>query len=228
MKKIYIFITLLSALISLSNLNAGPICDEITGHIVKTFDFDPGMTEIECRPEIDTITISDSTKIIVSCREYPAPSGYFPVKVLLQEGSGAIRTIGTSIDVKLFENVVVAKNRVKSRTPVSVSDFSIERVETNKLVGNPVKDFAYLEGMRASKTISKGKILTEEMLELVPVVKRGERVKIVYESGVLHVESYGIARKDAVEGEMVEVENTVSGRKVFGRASGDGIVIVEK
>lgn len=227
--KIFIPIfTLFLALTSFMNLNAGPISDAINSHLIKTFDFDPHMTEIECRPEIDTITITDSTKIIVSCREYPSPSGYFPVKVLLQEGSGAIRTLGTSVDVKLYENVLVAKNRVKSRDPVSVSDFTIERVETNKLVGNPIRDFSALESMQASKTISKGKILTEDMLELIPVVKRGQRVKIVYESGILHVESYGIAKKDAVAGEMVEVQNTASGRKVFGRASEEGIVVVEK
>lgn len=228
MKKFSLIITIILALIAFANLNAGPISDAITSHIIKTFNFDQDMTEIECRPEIDTITISDSTQIIVSCREYPTPNGYFPVKVLLQDGSGAIRTLGTSIDVRLYENVLVAKNRVKSRDPISASDFMIERVETNKLVGNPIRDFSDLEGMQASKTISKGKILTEEMLELIPVVKRGERVKIVYESGVLHVESYGIAKKDAVAGEMVEVQNTASGRKVFGRASDVGIVVVER
>ncbi len=216
------------ALISFANLNAGPISDAITSHIIRTFDFDQKMTEIECRPEIDTITVTDSTQIIVSCREYPTPTGYFPVKVLLQDGNGGIRNLATSIDVRLYENVLVAKNRVKSRDPISVSDFMIERVETNKLVGNPVKEFSELEGMRASKTISKGKILTESMLELIPVVRRGERVKIVYESGVLHVESYGIAKKDAVVGEVVEVKNTASGRNVYGRASEEGIVVVER
>lgn len=228
MKRLNLIIVITMALISFTNLNAGPISDAITSHIIRTFDFDQKMTEIECRPEIDTITVTDSTQIIVSCREYPTPSGYFPVKVLLQDGNGGIRNLATSIDVRLYENVLVAKNRVKSREPISVSDFMIERVETNKLVGNPVKEFSDLEGMRASKTISKGKILTESMLEMIPVVKRGERVKIVYESGVLHVESYGIAKKDAVAGEMVEVKNTASGRNVYGRASEEGIVVVER
>ncbi len=210
------------------NLNAGPIADAINDHIIATFDFDPKMTEIECRPEIDTITLSDSTEIIISCREYPAPRGYFPIKVLLQDGSGSIRTISTSIDVSHFQNVLVAKKRVRSREQTSQLDFTIERVEVNKVIGNPVKDFAPLDGMQASKTISKGKILTEEMLEPIPVVRRGERVKILYKSNSLKVEAYGIARKDAIEGEMVEVKNTDSGQKIYGRAASDGVVIVER
>lgn len=209
-------------------LNAGPIADEIKDHIMMTFDFDPDYTEIECRPEIDSITISDSTIITVSCREYPKPEGYFPLKVVLQEGSGAVRSIATSIHVRFYKDVLVAKERVKSRTPIQPSDFEIERMEISKIVGTPVEEFEELGGMRSSKTITRGKILTHEMMEEIPVIHRGERVRIVYKTGTLTVESYGIARRDAVEGETVEVKNTASGKRIFGRASAQGDVLVER
>ena len=223
-----IIIGILLAIGFCANLYAGPITDKITEHLITTFDFDHKMTEIECRPEIDTLKLTDSTEIIISCREYPAPRGYFPVKVLLQDGRGRIRSISTSVNVNHFENVLVAKNRVKSREQISRFDFTTERVEVNKIIGNPIKDLADLDGMQAAKTISKGKILTEEMIEPIPVIKRGERVKILYESENLRVEAYGIARKDAIEGEMVEVKNSASGQNVFGRAAADGAVIVER
>lgn len=213
---------------SYSDLSAGQISDEIRQHLQTTFKFDPDMTEIACRPMLDSIMLTDSTEIIVSCREYPIPRGYFPVKVLLQNGSGEIRNISTSVDISFFEKVLVSKGRIKSRESLSRNDFTIERVEVGNLIGEPISDFATLEGMRASKTIQRGKALTEEMIEPIPVIKRGERVKLIYESGSLRVEAYGIARKDAVKGEMVEVKNTDSGKKIFGRAVSEGIVLVER
>jgi len=214
-------------LVSVSSLQAGEISDAIRDHILATFDLDADMTEIEIRTHLDSIQLSDSTEIIISCREYPEPRGYFPLKVLLQEGSGEVRSISSAVDVKHFENVYVAKSRVKSREPLSSGDFTIERIEIDKFAGNPIKDLSILDGMQASKTISRGKILVENMLEPIPVVRRGERVRIIYNSGTLTIESTGIARKDAIEGEMVEVKNTASGKKIYGRASGEGLVMVE-
>lgn len=211
-----------------SDLKAGEITDAIREHLLSTFKFDPEMTEIACRPGLDSITLNDTIAIIVSCREYPIPSGYFPLKVLLQDGSGAIRNISTSVDISFFEKVLVSKGRIKSREPLSRNDFTIKRVEVGNLIGDPISDFALLEGMRSSKTIQRGKALTEEMIEPIPVIRRGERVKLIYESGNLRVEAYGIARKDAVKGEMVEVKNTVSGKRISGRAMSEGIVLVER
>jgi flagella basal body P-ring formation protein FlgA len=211
-----------------SDLKAGQITDAIREHLLTTFKFDPEMTEIDCRPGLDSITLTDTTEVIVSCREYPIPSGYFPLKVLLQDGSGEIRNISTSVDISFFEKVLVSKGRIKSRVPLSRGDFTIERIEVGNLIGDPISDYTLLEGMRASKTIQRGKALTEEMIEPIPVIKRGERVKLIYESGNLRVEAYGIARKDAVKGEMVEVKNTSSGKQICGRAVSEGIVMVER
>ena len=229
MKKIILILFISTVVFGSSfNLQAGPIAEAIENHVINTFKFDPDLTEIICRHEIDTLTLSDSTEIIISCREYPIPRGYFPLKVLLQEGSGKIRTLSTSVDIMFFKDVLIAKRKIKSRDLLSSLDFEIGRVEINKLVGEPVTDPIDLDGMRASKTISRNKILVENMLEPVPVVAKGERVRIVYNSGNLKIESYGIAKKDAIEGEMVEVKNTSSGKKIYARAISDGIVMVER
>lgn len=229
MKKI-IFILFITSIVFCHtvNLKAGPVSDAIQNHVQQTFGFDPDLTKIVCRYEIDTIFVSDSTDIIVSCREYPVPQGYFPLKVLLQEGSGRIRTLATSVDIIFFEDVLIAKDKIKRNEILSRADFEIARVEVNRVIGEPVTDPAELDGKRASKTIPEGKILVENMIEEVPVVEKGERVKIVYHSGNLKIESYGIAKKDAVEGELVEVKNTSSGKNVYARAVSDGLVMVER
>jgi len=219
---------LMVLLLASGSLASGPISDKISDHILNLFEFDPDYTEIECRQELDSIMITDSTIITISCREYPIPDGYFPLKVVLQEGSGGVRSIATSVFVRFYKDVLVAQDKVKSRNPVMPSDFEIQRMEIGKIVGTPVEEFQDLEGMRSSRTISRGKILTHEMLEEIPVIRRGERVRIVYKSGTLTVESYGIARRDAVEGEMIEVKNTASGKRIFGRASAEGDVLVER
>lgn len=218
-----IFLTMLIG----TTAQAGRIADKIENHVITTFKFDPELTQVNCRPAIDSLMLTDSTEIIVSCREYPIPKGYFPLKVILQNGSGEVKSISTSVEIKFYQDVLLAKRKLKSRTSLSQLDFVFERVEVNNLVGEAVEDFNEVDGMRASKTISKGKILTRNMLEPIPIIKKGERVRIVYKSANLKIESYGIARKNAVAGEMVEVKNTASGKKIYGRAESAGIVMVE-
>jgi flagella basal body P-ring formation protein FlgA len=228
MTKLKIIIIFLIGCLFSVNLYAGRITDEIQDHLLSTFNFDPEMTEIACRTELDTLQISDSTNIAISCREYPAPRGYFPLKVVLQDGRGEVRAISTSVQISFYEYVLVSNTRVKSRHDLSRYDFTLQRIEVGKLIGDPIKDFAQIDGMRASKTISKGKVLTDQMTEPIPIIKKGERVRIVYESGNLKIESYGIARKDAIKGEMVEVKNTNSGKNIYGRATAQGFVMVER
>jgi flagella basal body P-ring formation protein FlgA len=225
--KFGIGILFISLLLSTGLARGGTIADRITEHIIETFDFNPKTTEIVVRPEIDTIFIPDSVDVIVSCREYPEPSGHFPLKVILQQPNGALRTMSTAVDVLFYRDVLVANRRVKSRQPLSESDFDIERVEINSLVRTPVESYDRIKGMRSSRTISAGRVLTENMLEPEPVVKRGERVRILFKSGTLTVESYGTAKRDAIEGETVEVENNASGKKIYGRAVEGGVVLVE-
>jgi len=209
-------------------LMAGPVADKIREHVLATFDLDPELTGIVCRPEIDSMTMDSATHIMINCRAYPPPQGTLMIKVILQDPSGDEHAIATSVEVHNYQKVLVATRRIKSREPLGPSDFTLKIMEIDQLPGEPVGDYEAIEGMRAAQTISSGRILVDRMLEPIPVVSRGDRVRILYQSPWLRVESFGIAKADAVEGELVEVKNEISGKLIYGRAAADGTVCVER
>lgn len=59
------------------------------------------------------------------------------------------------------------------------------------------------------------------------LVRAGARVVLVARVGAVRVITYGIARQSGAMGERVAVENLRSGKRVWGRVSGEGVVEVE-
>lgn len=81
-------------------------------------------------------------------------------------------------------------------------------------------------GKRVRRNLDAGAPLRRAWLQEVPLVKRGEPVRLTISRGQLRIESTGIARQDGKAGEIVRVENPNSHREVIGRVGEDGVVHV--
>ena len=86
---------------------------------------------------------------------------------------------------------------------------------------------SFPDGFRLRQPVQAGRILTQADLEAIPVVKAGDRVKLlaIYES--LSIAMDGVARNSAAMGERVRVELDGSRKLVQGLASGEGEVRLE-
>lgn len=81
-------------------------------------------------------------------------------------------------------------------------------------------------GKRLRRNLDAGTPLRRAWLEEVPLVKRGEPVRLSVSRGRLRIEATGIARQDGKAGQIVRVENPTSHREVIGRVGEDGVVHV--
>ena len=89
-----------------------------------------------------------------------------------------------------------------------------ERVELRRQRRNAIEDVDQLRGKRAKRSIRAGQVLTATMLEGIPVVKRGDPVIIIAQSGSLLIRAIGKALQAGGVGETVQVENTSTRRRV--------------
>jgi flagella basal body P-ring formation protein FlgA len=64
------------------------------------------------------------------------------------------------------------------------------------------------------------------MVENLPVVKRGQQVKIAIKAGALLLTATGLAYNDGKLDQMIKVQNISSSKIILGRVAGPGLVEV--
>jgi len=82
-------------------------------------------------------------------------------------------------------------------------------------------------GNRTTRMIYPNTVLQSSMIALPPLVKRGDIVKIVANSGPMTISVTGMVKQQGRKGEMVRVVNTDSKRIVTARVIGPGSVVVD-
>jgi flagella basal body P-ring formation protein FlgA len=103
----------------------------------------------------------------------------------------------------------------------------VVRQNISKDMDDVVKDAGRVVGFMAKRSIRKGDMVTHWMVEKKPVVKRGDQVTILVESGLLRVTIPGKALDDGFAGETVSVENSMSNKKIFARVIDEVTVQVD-
>jgi flagella basal body P-ring formation protein FlgA len=83
---------------------------------------------------------------------------------------------------------------------------------------------SFPEGYRLRQPVQSGRFITHADLEAIPLVKAGDRVKLVASYQSLTIATEGVARSSAAKGERVRVELGGSRKVVQGLVSGEGEV----
>lgn len=81
-------------------------------------------------------------------------------------------------------------------------------------------------GKKIKRSLRAGSPVKISMVESLPVIHRGEKVKIVIESGSMLLTATGLAHSDGKLNDFIRVQNINSNKVVFGRVTGPGVVEV--
>lgn len=92
--------------------------------------------------------------------------------------------------------------------------------------GRYPRDVSALRGAALVRPVAKGSPLTIDMLRVRPVIRAGQRVRVVYDGSGFQVYQSGIAQNQAAAGDVVRVK-TLSGKWIQGVAQANGSVRVE-
>jgi flagella basal body P-ring formation protein FlgA len=141
------------------------------------------------------------------------------------------------IDGKVVKNISV-RGKMEALTRVVVSSGPLKRgqilepqdvttaVMDISAMNNPGLDMEDFIGKKLQRSIRAGSPIYFSMVAALPLVRRGERVKIVINSGPLHITATGLARSDGLEDEMIRVQNISSNKIIHCRVAAPGLVEV--
>jgi flagella basal body P-ring formation protein FlgA len=117
------------------------------------------------------------------------------------------KRISVSAQIEVFADVVVAKNPIGKYETIQKQDVAQVRAELSRLPNRPASSVDEVVGKRALFPIYPHTMIGPDDVELPPVVRRGDVVKIIAQSAGLCVTARGMIKETGRVGERVQVVN---------------------
>lgn len=150
----------------------------------------------------------------------------FPVSIEILVDGRVVKRISAMTQVEATMQVAVAARDIQPNERIKETDISIETRKLEKAVTNYFRDFSGLKGADASKPIAKGEIITNTSVVAGLVVKVGDKVRILYQSGKMQIAVSGEARASGRIGERIQIKNIQSGILLQATIVDEGLVQV--
>ncbi len=139
----------------------------------------------------------------------------------------AMQKIWVNADVSVMADVVTVTRPLGKHQHIELADLALERRELADLSSDTVRRIEDALGNRTTRMIYPNTVLQASMIVLPPLVKRGDIVKIVANTGSMTITATGMVKQQGCKGEMVRVMNTDSNRVITARVTGPGTVVVD-
>jgi flagella basal body P-ring formation protein FlgA len=153
--------------------------------------------------------------------------GTVPLSVVFDVDGRFQKTIRATARVEALAPVVVAARPIGRLKPISTDDLKMEKMNLVELPTGVMTDADDIIGKRARRNIHAGDILRPDLIEMPPLVKRGDMVVIVAESEGIKVTATGEVKSDGLRGEQVKVVNLDSNKRFSARVVDKKTVMVD-
>ncbi|MES2258623.1 MAG: flagellar basal body P-ring formation chaperone FlgA [Pseudomonadota bacterium] len=126
------------------------------------------------------------------------------------------------VRAKVSAKVAVTLGEIPAGKPMTSADVLLERHDIS-MIPDTINDLTAFDGMSARRSLRGGEVLRQNMLVAVPLVKRGDAVRIVARREQIEVSMAGEALDTGARGAMVRVRNA-NGNTIRARVTAAGTV----
>lgn len=127
--------------------------------------------------------------------------------------------------LEMLAPVVVATSTLPKGTILTTENVSTSVLDLNTL-RSPCQNLQQVIGKRIKRSIKAGNIVSLSYVEFPPVVRKGELVRMIVDSGGLFLTATGIARNDGILNQTIRVQNLNSHKIIYCRVTAPGVVEV--
>lgn len=132
-----------------------------------------------------------------------------------------------TLNLEVIAPVVVVRKPMGRYQPIESQDVTVVLKDLTKLPSGYFSDPAEVIGKRVKRTVYGSTVLREDLVELPPLVNRGDVVTIIAEAGALRITARGEAKAKGRKGERISVVNLDSRKRVYARVLDARTVKVE-
>ncbi len=148
------------------------------------------------------------------------------VRVGFDVGGRTERTMSVTADVRIWRPVVVAGYMLQRGEEIELASCELAERDVTQVRGGYFTDMAAIQGLQARRTVGIGDIITEKHVEKIPVVRRGDAIRLIARAGRMSMSAVGEALQDGGIGDRIRVKNSDSGKVVYGQVLEDGAIQV--
>lgn len=170
---------------------------------------------------------AEKAKIMISQLKINDEQGRFSAKgEIFADGNLRASTSLTGKFYALGEAWVPAKEIAKGEE-ITADKLKMVPIRLSRVRDAVITSEDKLVGQSAKKTLKAGKLVNERDIGPLVLIKKGMSVTSVYTSKGLQITAQAVALQDGSKGQVIELENTKSHKKISGRVINAETVEVE-
>jgi len=144
--------------------------------------------------------------------------GSVPLPLHFRVNGSFQKRILVTADIEVSAEVVVTKRPLRRFRRITEDDIEMREKNLAELPRNIVLNYEEVLGKRAKRNISANSVLRLDLIEFPPLVKRGDVVRLIAESGGLMITTLGMVKqREGRRGERIRIENIDSKKSLYGR-----------
>jgi flagella basal body P-ring formation protein FlgA len=133
--------------------------------------------------------------------------GQVPLSIEFSVDGNVQKKVRASATIEMMVDVVVAKNPLRKHKPLTEDDVELKKMDLAELPGDVVTDLQAVLGKRTRRSIGSNTVLRADLIELPPIINRGDVVVVIAESNGLRITTLAKAKRKGRLGERIPVEN---------------------
>jgi flagella basal body P-ring formation protein FlgA len=153
--------------------------------------------------------------------------GKIPFSVHFDVNGKFYKRVWATATVEVLAEVVITKKPVGRHKPITEDDIELLKMDMAKLPSGVITDPEAVLGKRTRRAIGAKTVLRADLVELPPLVKRGDVVVIIVETSGLKITTLGQVKKKGRLGESIPVMNYDSKKILYARVLDSSTVKVE-
>ncbi len=155
------------------------------------------------------------------------PLGSFSVPIIFKVNGKIEARTWVMAKTALITPVVISSCPIRRGEIITEDKIKVIRKMMTDIPAEIFTNPKEIIGKRARINIRANRVIYRTMVEIPPLIKRGQRVKIVAESDTLRITAPGMAKEDGRLGDMIRVQNLISKKIVVGKVVDSETVKVE-
>lgn len=144
-------------------------------------------------------------------------AGAIPLSVVFSVGEEEERRVWVTVSLERLTRVVVARRPLGRYKPIDDDDLEVKAVDAAGLPADCITNPEMVIGKRTRRPVDTGTVLRPDLVEFPPLVKNGDRVRIIAETSGLRISAFGQVKQKGGKGELVQVMNLDSNKVVYAR-----------
>jgi flagella basal body P-ring formation protein FlgA len=146
-----------------------------------------------------------------------ALSGNLPLTVTLKVNDEIEKRVMVTAVVEVLVNAIVTTRPLGRFKPIEESDVEVRPVDVSGLPADYIADSEAVLGKRTRRLLDANTVLRPDLVESQPIVKRGDRVRIIVESAGMRITAVGEVKQKGCLGERIPVANLDTNKVIQAR-----------